>query len=1250
MRVAALVLRAHGSEVPDEESQQLNLEDLRSPGTAWLAMLASMNVAFGTASMICIGRDSQYRRALAGVRSIEQRRPPRVTTIAMCVPPTAKAALVAANRDVHIVEPDTLELDALAAVLKTLPTMSVCIISDAARYEPFADDVETRSASAARWAVRAAETFRRAIAIAEERKLALVLDAGELLDGDSAEATLLASLGEPVFGAARPAEFSVEHVHEWAELFRGSDGAHDGRVHELIAARVASPDHRRRIAAIALARAGRIGDAWALVAEEATAGRAKDVPPDALLQWANWAYRSGAGTACEELVAVATSRGDELAEPLLAAALDLAESLGRRDLVAALRALFQARYPSSLSPLRIECRRGRADRRYADAARAAKAILERSPEDVEARMTATLAEEFPRGRYAEAVAAFASDEKFGPLVLRQAVRDLCLDGEGMAALQLTQTARVPSTPSTLRAELDAINAARLRSPPLTRDALAMALASFASRALRVVGHHPEDGELRLDVFDGFASQTTELLGMSVLCGRIADAPPPRVAAAVETVDESAPGDLDTELHELLVTAQNAMTPGRLGRFKAPLPLGKTPNALVTRLVNRAQVAALASDDDEREDVDLTLHIALCALRQHGDPPDGDIRLIRAVATAAAVRGDPQRARDLAEECLVTAKGGSDHRRRLAWLAFADLYLRVGDRERAAFGLACALEAAGTLDPAEALEEMLLRVRFFREMRFYPKAMHVLDRALELVDAHGPDGERYKLEFLKLQIETTATLSDGASPSELIDLASAVAAFVHARSEAGDYDLIAPASLLGELRQRLVKRAIPVPSEVDAAAAAARRGVPEVVHSRLDRLSAAAPGLTDLTRAARELGATRSRDDLDIDAGTAIVVARRGLAVAVDQLDTSSGLFALELMAEPSTIGGLKDATPDDLRAILERAHQMGADVHMLGCDADRRVIRLSQKDGVVHAPIVEPGFAAREADTWLRAHLAEIGRQRTPDPRQVYRELVAALAPLSVLLPPSERTSLFVLGRDLLSMPPSLFRHGDAVLAHRTPLAVVPSLHWFKQASERAQGVIDRETLVWIPESSTLDGALDKLAADIFRRAATAVLPLHRGASPPKELSTTDVAVIGIHGSVGSAGGAAGIVRDDAGLGRHSQDLADHAGKARIVVLLSCHGGRIASLPFGHGQTGFVRQCLDAGALCVVAPLWALPVRTASRWLAEFLARWRRGYDVARASLEAACVIRALLPYPADWLAMQVYGNPFVSPAMSAGS
>jgi hypothetical protein len=278
-----------------------------------------------------------------------------------------------------------------------------------------------------------------------------------------------------------------------------------------------------------------------------------------------------------------------------------------------------------------------------------------------------------------------------------------------------------------------------------------------SAAIVWLANRPLEGEIRLGLLRILSPEVLGSIAVPMMAKLLID----QAAAGVRIrhrpkVDDRLPPCAPEKLGPIMRTGLVAMDAGGgavLGKFVYPADRLTEPAEAVVlgfaRLIEHVGERIL--DDGDIRTIEACLMMAT-AIAPLGSEPDEDLVVIRLAAGRLALAGRVQRARDLAEQALVSG-GGGPHRRRLAWFAFADTYARLGNSLESMIGMACALAADDEATWDQILYETLLLLRILRDIGLLPLARPLIVPARRALAEMGV-GTRYgaRIDTAELQLE------------------------------------------------------------------------------------------------------------------------------------------------------------------------------------------------------------------------------------------------------------------------------------------------------------------------------------------------------------------------------------------------------------------------------------------------------------------------------------------------------------------
>jgi hypothetical protein len=218
---------------------------------------------------------------------------------------------------------------------------------------------------------------------------------------------------------------------------------------------------------------------------------------------------------------------------------------------------------------------------------------------------------------------------------------------------------------------------------------------------------------------------------------------------------------------------------------------------------------------------------------------------------------------------------------------------------------------------------------------------------------------------------------------------------------------------------------------------------------------------------------------------------------------------------------------------------------------------------------------------------------------------------------------------------------GDLIGRH-TATAIAPSLSWLKDVQSRVAPI--GGSAAWIPiapdnADKTLAILKDRLDATFAEHA----IHVDMSTEIPAALEGRELAIVAAHGGIVPEGRFFQVVADDADMKISSGALSRAVRNAGLVVLFVCSAGRFDKHPIANTTVGLTKQLLDEGCSTVIASSWPLNASVPAYWLPAFLKAWSSGAPVIDANFEAnQATRRPMGDFPADCLAMSVFGNPLL--------
>lgn len=808
----------------------------------------------------------------------------------------------------------------------------------------------------------------------------------------------------------------------------------------------------------------------------------------------------------------------------------------------------------------------------------------------------------------------------------------------------------PADRRLVRSAFAMIERGRLVLDPTVDDDLVL---HVLRAAIAWLANRPLEGEIRLGLLRILSPEILGSIAVPMMAKLLID----QAAAGVRIrrrpkIDDRLPPCAPERLGPIMRTGLMAMDAGGgavLGKFVYPADRLTEPAEAVVlgfaRLIEHVGERILDEDDVRTIEACLVMATAIAPL---GSEPDEDLVVIRLAAGRLALAGRVQRARDLAEQTLVSG-GGSPHRRRLAWFAFADTYARLGNSLESMIGMACALAADKEATWDQILYETLLLLRILRDIGLLSQARPLIVPARRALAEIGV-GTRYgaRIDTVELQLDFAGYDREGGRPEQLRELIEKSA--VNLRRVLASKDEVEPAAILLANILRLAER------QGTEISLGARKVVQEALEAvgpgmgvLFDAVGSKDPSVGQVAALAARLERARYGDDTGYDVGMLVVAARRMLA-SEGLREAATAFYGVEILAD-QTVKHPGQSIPsrpfDDARAPAEAAREIareGLAVIGLG-STDDGLVRVVAMGGELEASSLEPPqvFSGDRLLAWQAAY--PYGYRNV----QAFNEFYVSTDGIGVSELPER--AVIIASSDLQGFPPNLLRVGPDLAGRDRRLAAAPSLSWL-QASRRTPWNGDGRISAWIPDAQPEEG-LPTLAILAERLAETFVahgVVLSSGFEPPAALKGSDMMIVAAHGGVAEDKRFFRVVTDDVDLALASSTISGALEGIGVVVLFVCSGGRLDKHPGASATVGLVRRLLDNGCRAVVAPPWPLRTNVPPYWLPTFLDRWSGSTALIDACFEANCAVRhALGDDPTTDLAMTVYGDPLISRSIIGG-
>lgn len=634
-----------------------------------------------------------------------------------------------------------------------------------------------------------------------------------------------------------------------------------------------------------------------------------------------------------------------------------------------------------------------------------------------------------------------------------------------------------------------------------------------------------------------------------------------------------------------------------------------------------------------------------------DRPNEDIDIIRYAAARFVAASRPQKARDLAEQALLLA-GDNKLRRRLGWLAFADVYHRGHNKIESLIALACMFAVKTDISVDDLWQEGFLLFRVLRDLRLIDAARPVVEMLRStLVSTHSPEDYGRRLTTMEIGIEIAALRFDKAGDdSEIRSLTKQAADHCEDMLAHGD-DPSPSLSLLAHCLHLAKFHGYQVNEAASEILKKGRAQAPAPLMDLLAAVSDPTPDASQLITLIESLETARYHQDAAFDVNQIGIAARRLLDIPLGNENAMSAVIAIEAGADH----GIRRQTDEQrswfvsresFRRTVDQVAAFGFQLMFMGISEMGILVRVqADADGSLRLVTEDRAtFSGAEFHQWTLEYPYQYPFSSDAD---VFLKTTESM---KVTFRPTNPT-LLVLDTRLQQLPPNLFRVGDSFFGKLVPVCSVPSLSWMAEQKNIPRGTTGK-LRAWIPSvsSSTSDVALNYLVRELEGPLTAAGVGLSRRAELPDDLEGCELAILAAHGGVLPKGEYFQVISDNAALSIYPEMLASAVRASKVVVLFMCSGGRVDSHPHAQTTVGLVKQLFDHGCATVIACPWPLDARVAARWAPVFLRRWNDGATAAEAVFDANTEVANLFGgNPVECLAMNVYGDPFRTKTRTGG-
>lgn len=676
----------------------------------------------------------------------------------------------------------------------------------------------------------------------------------------------------------------------------------------------------------------------------------------------------------------------------------------------------------------------------------------------------------------------------------------------------------------------------------------------------------------------------------------------------------------------------------LGISRLPKEIvGDNPQGLIEYLTRLIRYAThLREEDTDLAFLEQCTHV-MCLLAPHASDDKSDLEALRLSADMFWLEGQPQKARDFAEQILAIA--GENHRRqRLAWASFSDIYQRVRSPIDALIGIACAAACDTEVELGELWQEAYTLLRITRDLGLYEIAKSLAPKCREITARQGLEtvGNR-RIDTVELGLRLVEVTRGNSQ--DLLRLLADIARHCEEVLEHPD-ELTPVATLLAQTIYLCESANAPVEEGFRSKLETVLGKIGPRLASFIRTISTSAPAADDVLSLHRRLDSARNPEDTAGDLITVVMAARRLLQSSATTSAVEDATLALELLAERS-IESQEDVeiTAEWPADYARKLSTEGVTIALLGLSEDGHLQTVIAQNGnleMKHSFEVNASFSSR-LEKWNKDYPYKYG---LIDRREGNNEFYVSMAELDIPLP-NTSPLLVIAEPGLQQIPMNLLLSEDEFIGRTVAIGTAPSLTWL-EAARMNPATHDGRRLAWISvsdgpeEAGTLGTILSRLQPTLNEYG------FHTDTSRrlPKNFSKAQMVIVCAHGGLTTEKRYIHTISDEGSLTESPRLLADALADVELVILFVCSGGRMDKHPHANTSVGLPKLLIDHGCRAVIASPWPLAAQVTYHWLDAFIKAWEAGDSILEATFKGNHAVQVALGDPPQYgLAMAVHGD-----------
>jgi hypothetical protein len=758
--------------------------------------------------------------------------------------------------------------------------------------------------------------------------------------------------------------------------------------------------------------------------------------------------------------------------------------------------------------------------------------------------------------------------------------------------------------------------------------------------MRYLGGHPSEAGLRARVASALSVESAGAIGLPLLASFAIDV----VARGANLKDAARLPEAasEEELKNFIVraygwmTGQGAIEPG-VTRMPAEV-VGGNAASLIAALERMMRYAARNQDAPEDLKALQDWAYMVCLLHPHAPEFSADLDALRLLAVKLSVHGQPQRARDIAEQILILGSDSAE-RQRLAWGNYADVYQHTRSPVDALIGVTCAALTNAPLGAADLYQEAYTLLRVSRDLHMYGFARAILPACRRLIGIQG-------LGEMGLQRLAGVEIALDVAESSEIDVPGRVALLGRARVHCEDVmqggdELFPAAAQFLQVAGALERDGHELPQAAATVRAVLYQRLGLETATFLKALSAAHPTAEEVVWLHNRLGAASNSEDTAGDQLSVVLSAHRLLQHRTPEISPEQAAVAAELLSDRSL--GLETAArpltvawPCQFIANLSKS---GLGVLMVATDNNGEVVAAVAEHGDVRIerPAVKGHTFASLLSAWSATYPYRYGFIEREEGNG---EFYSSMRDIELPMPNTDRV-LIIAEPMLQQIAFNVVLADGRLVGESKAIGLAPSLTWFEDVRRRPR-TPSHIRYAWIscsPESEAF-GTLDMLFARLGPVFDHHGFTTDTSGRIPDNVRGASIAIATAHGQLTTEQRYIHRIADEHDLTESPVALARALAGVELVILFVCSGGRVDRHPIANTTVSLPKMLLDRGCRAVVASPWPLAAAVPGNWLERFLEAWEGGDTVLQASFKAnQRVAERLGQEPALSLAMAAYGD-----------